>query len=202
VSLPIQLPRWGEAMRKTLGIKGRSPSLSLLEDIMPVYEIGETAEPDQHYLKDEHLGAGYIVVVAQAAVFSGGAVVNPFGSNKIVTVEAFRVNCAVPYAVTLFNGPVGNLNSFTQLPIARDTRNSDNTGTPLKGQVRMGERRGTFLPNAGAINAGGLDNRIYEIPFVLTPNWFLMAQAGTVNTAIDFMCWYQERDIMPEDQQG
>ena len=169
---------------------------------MPVYEIGETNEVDQHYLKQEFLSTGYHAQAAVAGEVSGVAIVNPFGSQRLITVEAIRVDCVVGSRVFLFQGPIGNLTSFTIVPAARDTRNSSNIGQPLNGMARLGDRHGVDISTAGAFFVNSSDFRTWELPYIIQPNWFLLAQGMTVNTALGLACWFQERDLMPEDLQG
>jgi hypothetical protein len=195
--------RYNDFISALLGLQEQEGVRTVAPEMMPVM-IAEGERPEHSFLKAEKKAWGGTTSPAVAAQFSLIQLLNPTGSNLIVTVEKASVGLAAAGQVragilfprgTVLTNDQGNVG-------ARDTRWLDPASISGKVAVKIL----TDSTAAPSIYAGG---PTYRIPagqmlelgkdVILLPGYSYLLQHTTVNVAMDGAFEWRERAVLPEE---
>lgn len=179
-----QLGEFGlnQLLARRLTTPGPAPSPTLEPALFPCVVL-ESERPEWAYLKGERLGAGRSAQGAVAAQFSCFAILNPTGSNMVVTVKRTAITTGASSALVKITAQQLAGAPVTAAP--RDSRWS--LGTSL-GRPVATLSAGTV---AGAAPEAPIawcnSNASLELlePIVLTPGWSLRIEQATANIALN-----------------
>lgn len=168
------------------------------ETLTPTLDLWDL--PEWAYLRREVLFGWEGSPAAVAGEFSGAALVNPAGSGTIVVVERIHAHAGATFATYLSyvtEAVVTATFAAGALPVLRDSRNLN---VPGRARFFTGSDPG-FLATRQLENIFVAANTLTPfstgLPFVLTPGYGLVVQAGAVNNAFAVSFGYRERTAFP-----
>ena len=195
--------RYNEFISAVLGLAEQEGVHSVAPELMPMF-VAEGERLEHSFLKNERKCFGDISRGADAANFSYVGLLNPAGSNAIITLEKFYG--LVSTAGTIIGGIVAPPGATTLLPTVgtlqtpRDVRYSaqGTSGKLCSGINALGTATDAF----GRWSIRGLAANVstnLDIDCVLFPGWAFAVTATAINIGVTASVQWRERAFLPEE---
>jgi len=188
--------RWGEYLRRLLGIRGHSLDLGVLTDVMPVLELAGDRDEDA-YLRGEKLfmaGASIGLVAGQYARM--WLEIGPT-TNVMAVIERVAIAAAAGTTARVSFLPALTIGTGGATVYPRDGRVQNQAGPYCQAFIGVANNAIATADVRSAIVPQGDD---VLPPVVVTPGSRLVVEASPIATAIDVTLYWREVPIPPDNR--
>jgi hypothetical protein len=201
-TLHNELRRAGQFQRGfllALGITDSDSGVERLgETLTPIIDLW--SRPEWHFVRDERITGFTLVSIAVAAEFTGQAIVNPAGSNRLVVVElaAYRAELAFDVALQV----VTEAQATVTYTVANSLRPLDTRWPGVSGVITLRDGSDAAATLGGTnidftFPPSTLGRQFVNLPVVLSPGFGLAMIGQTVNTAFRGIWRIRDRLALP-----
>ncbi len=194
------------AFPRAIGLSDEAGVERISETLTPVMDVW--SQPEWNFLRNERFVGLRYSSAAFAAELSGVALLNPAGSNYLITALAATGRPAA--AGVFLSGLTTQISvqatfALQGAGLPLDTRVYTATGTVAKsiGQVWIGTDAaaiGQILDEIGASVATNQSVDLMRLPVILSPGFAWFSQFNVVNTFVSGGIFWRERRMFPGEQ--